>query len=412
MGLFPDAPGLAGTIPAARSSSGALTISLCFLVAMMEGLDLQAPGIAALGMGEALSLNKQALGEIFSVGILGLLPGAAIGGWLSDRIGRKWVLACAVALFGLGSLLTAIAWDYWSLGAFRLLTGIGLGAALPSLIAISAEAVPPDFRNRAVAFMYAGVPAGAIFAALIGIAGYTGADGSWKMVFWIGGVVPLLIVPLLMLALKDTSRAAKKTEGQAPVGVIDGLFRHGTAGSTLMLWTSYFFTLMVVYILIQWLPLLLRDLGFSKVQASWTVFWMHIGSTTGTLLLGWASDRLRPWAITALVYGGILAALAGLSLAGNFVLMVLAAMVAGFFAVGGQGVLYAFAPSCYRTEVRATGVGVAVAVGRLGAMSGPLVAGQALAMGGGAAGVLLGVMPGVACAAVAMFMLSRRISKR
>jgi AAHS family 3-hydroxyphenylpropionic acid transporter len=389
-----------------------MTVALCFLVAMMEGLDLQAPGIAALGMGEALKLDKLALGEIFSVGILGLLPGAAIGGWLSDRIGRKWVLIVAVALFGACSLLTALAWDYWSLWVFRLMTGIGLGAALPNLIAVSAEAVSAEFRNRAVAIMYAGVPAGAIFAALIGIAGFTGADGSWKMVFWVGGIVPLLIVPLLVARLNESaSLAGNVVAGGTRVGVADGLFRQRAWTSTLLLWVSYFFTLMVVYILIQWLPMLLRDLGFSKAQASWTVFWMHIGSTTGTLLLGWLTDRLQPWSITVLIYGGILSALAGLGFAAGFMPMVLAAVVAGFFAVGGQGVLYAMAPWCYRTEVRATGVGAAVAVGRLGAMSGPLVAGKVLAMGGGAVGVLLGTMPGVALAAASMFMLSARIKR-
>jgi len=395
-----------------RKTSASMTVALCFLVAMMEGLDLQAPGIAALGMGEALKLDKLALGEIFSVGILGLLPGAAIGGWLSDRIGRKWVLIVAVALFGACSLLTALAWDYWSLWVFRLMTGIGLGAALPNLIAVSAEAVSAEFRNRAVAIMYAGVPAGAIFAALIGIAGFTGADGSWKMVFWVGGIVPLLIVPLLVARLNESaSLAGNAAAGGTRVGVADGLFRQRAWTSTLLLWVSYFFTLMVVYILIQWLPMLLRDLGFSKAQASWTVFWMHIGSTTGTLLLGWLTDRLQPWSITALIYGGILSALAGLGFAAGFMPMVLAAVVAGFFAVGGQGVLYAMAPWCYRTEVRATGVGAAVAVGRLGAMSGPLVAGKVLAMGGGAVGVLLGTMPGVALAAASMFMLSARIKR-
>lgn len=395
-----------------QKSSAVLTVALCFLVAMMEGLDLQAPGIASLGMGEALGLGKQDLGEIFSIGILGLLPGAAIGGWVSDRIGRKWVLIAAVVLFGLFSLLTATATGYWSLWVYRLLTGIGLGAALPNLIAVSAEAVSPEFRNRAVAIMYAGVPAGAIFAALIGILGYTGAaDGSWKMVFWIGGVVPLAIVPLLAIFLKESNTAVTGKPDGPRVGIVEGLFKGGRWHSTLLLWVAYFFTLLVVYMLIQWLPLLLRELQFSKEQASWTVFWMHIGSTSGTLILGYLSDKLRPWAITALIYGGILAALAGLGLANQYVAMVLAAMVAGFFAVGGQGVLYAMAPWCYPTEVRATGVGTAVAVGRLGAMSGPLVAGKVLAAGGGVAGVMLGVMPGIVLAAASLFFISRGIQR-
>jgi AAHS family 3-hydroxyphenylpropionic acid transporter len=181
--------------------------------------------------------------------------------------------------------------------------------------------------------------------------------------------------------------------------------------ATLLLWVSYFFTLMVVYILINWLPSLLVGQGFTGKQASWVMFALQIGAAVGTLLLGVLMDRLPAWALATLIYLGILASLTALGLSSQIESMLIAGFVAGFFATGGQCVLYALAPQFYRTEVRATGVGSAVAVGRLGAMSGPLIAGQMLVLGTGTAGVMLASAPGIVIAAVAMFWLSVRRKK-
>lgn len=145
-----------------------VTIGLCFMVALMEGLDLQAAGIAAVGMAQAFALDKMQMGWIFSAGILGLLPGALVGGMLADRHGRKRILLGSVLLFGLFSLATALAWSFPTLLLARLLTGVGLGAALPNLIALTSEAAGSRFRGRAVSLMYCGVPIGAALAVALG----------------------------------------------------------------------------------------------------------------------------------------------------------------------------------------------------------------------------------------------------
>ena len=382
----------------------ARTIGLCFLVALMEGLDLQAAGIAAQGMAAAFELDKLHMSWVFSAGIFGLLPGAFAGGWLADRIGRKRVLMASVGLFGVFSLATALAWDFNSLLVARCLTGVGLGAALPNLIALTSEVAGPRLRGTAVSLMYCGVPLGAALAAIIGIADLT---GGWQVVFYVGGVVPLLIVPLLGLYLPE-SQQFRNVQGEAPIGVVQGLFREGAALPTALIWVSYFFTLMVVYILINWLPSLVIGQGFTGRQASWVMLALQIGAAAGTLFLGWVMDRLPAWALSALIYVGILVSLTALGLASHLPGMLAAGFIAGFFATGGQCVLYALAPHFYRPSIRATGVGSAVAIGRLGAMSGPLVAGKMLALGTGTAGVMLASAPGIVIAAVAMFYLSVR----
>lgn len=389
-----------------------VTIALCFAVAILEGIDFQAPGIAAKGMGVAFGLDKLQMGWVFSAGILGLLPGALVGGWLADRIGRKGVLIASVALFGVFSIGTAHAWDLNSLMVARLLTGVGLGAALPNLIALCSEAAGERLRGTAVSLMYCGVPLGAALAAMIGIVGFF---DDWTVPFYVGGVLPLLVLPLLALWLPESAafRARQASASEEPrVPAIDGLFRNGAALPTLLLWVAYFFTLMVVYMLISWLPSLLVGQGFSGVQASWVIFSLQIGATVGTLMLGVLMNTLRPLGIAGLIYLGLLAALAALGMAESFASMLVAGFAAGMFATGGQGVLYALAPLFYRTEVRATGVGSAVAVGRLGAMSGPLVAGKMLALGTGTAGVMIASAPGLVVAGIAVFYLFVRSRKQ
>ncbi|EEV5864763.1 TPA: 3-(3-hydroxy-phenyl)propionate transporter MhpT [Escherichia coli] len=391
--------------PSSSSSRLMLTIGLCFLVALMEGLDLQAAGIAAGGIAQAFALDKMQMGWIFSAGILGLLPGALVGGMLADRYGRKRILIGSVALFGLFSLATAIAWDFPSLVFARLMTGVGLGAALPNLIALTSEAAGPRFRGTAVSLMYCGVPIGAALAATLGFAG---ANLAWQTVFWVGGVVPLILVPLLMRWLPESAVFAGEKQAAPP---LRALFAPETATATLLLWLCYFFTLLVVYMLINWLPLLLVEQGFQPSQAAGVMFALQMGAASGTLMLGALMDKLRPVTMSLLIYSGMLASLLALGTVSSFNGMLLAGFVAGLFATGGQSVLYALAPLFYSSQIRATGVGTAVAVGRLGAMSGPLLAGKMLALGTGTVGVMAASAPGIFVAGLAVFILMSRRSR-
>ncbi|HAT1618465.1 TPA: 3-(3-hydroxy-phenyl)propionate transporter MhpT [Raoultella planticola] len=378
-----------------------LTIGLCFMVALMEGLDLQAAGIAAAGMAHAFALDNMQMGWIFSAGILGLLPGALVGGILADRHGRKRILIASVILFGLFSIATALAGSFPMLLLARLMTGVGLGAALPNLIALTSEAAGPRFRGTAVSLMYCGVPVGAALAAALG---FWGEPSAWQTVFWVGGVVPLLLVPMLLRWLPESAIFRAGTQS-APLRT---LLAPENAAATLLLWLCYFFTLLVVYMLINWLPMLLVGQGFSPSEAAGVMFVLQFGAACGTLLLGALMDRLSPLGMSLLIYSGMLASLLALGTATSLAAMLFSGFVAGLFATGGQSVLYALAPLFYRTEIRATGVGTAVAVGRLGAMSGPLLAGKMLALGAGTVGVMAASAPGILLAGVAVFWLMNR----
>ena len=387
-----------------------VTIGLCFLVALLEGLDLQATGIAAPHMAREFGLTPAMLGWVFSAGLLGLLPGAFVGGWLADRMGRKRILIMAVLLFGVFSLATAHAWDYHSLLVARLMTGLGLGAALPILIAMASEAAHERLRSTAVSVTYCGVPLGGVIASVIGMGG---VDEGWRTVFYVGGFAPIAIAFVLMAWLPESQVfRAQAAVTEARNGLAAQLFGPGRASRTLLLWLACFFTLTVLYMLLNWLPSLLIGQGYTRPQAGAVQILFNLGGAAGSFLTGRMMDRGYAARAVCIAYAGMLASLAGLGLSTSFGLMLLAGFTAGYCAIGGQLVLYALAPTLYPTQVRATGVGASVAVGRLGSMAGPLAAGQILAAGAGVGGLLLAASPGLVVAAVAALALLERRAPR
>lgn len=388
------------------SSRSRLTIVICFIVALIEGLDLQSAGVAAAGIRAAFNLEPSMMGWMFSASIIGLLPGAFLGGYIADRIGRKKVLVAAVVLFGIFSLWTAYTSSLSGLLAARFLTGLGLGAALPNLIALCAEAVEERQRSTAISIMYCGVPLGGAAAAVIGML----AGEAWQWVFIIGGVAPLAIAPLMLWLLPESS-AFNQQQGQATQSrpsTVAALCGDGRTSVTLSLWVSYFFTLTVMYMLLNWLPSLLLELGFSKPQAGMVQMVFNIGGALGSLMGGVLLDRFQRTPVVLSIYFGLLLALAGIGFSTNLASMATAGFAAGVFVMAAQLVLYALAPANYPTQVRATGVGAAVAVGRLGSVSGPLAAGHILAAGAGTAGVLMAAAPGLLVAALVVVALGSR----
>lgn len=362
------------------------TIFLCLLVALLEGFDLQAAGVAAPKLAPALGLTPGVLSWFFSASTLGMFIGAYAGGWLSDRRGRKFVLVLSVALFGLCSVLTGAAHAVEPLIAARFLTGIGLGGALPNLIALVAENSPPERKGRAVALMYCGTPLGGAVATLASL--FT--DG-WQAIFHIGGIMPLLLVPALMLLLPSSRAQAVARVAGAPHRPLLG---EGRTMRTLLLWASFFATLLVLYLLLNWTPSLLKARGFGRTEIGVFQIVFNVAGGLGCILAAPLLDRRSGLAVSVAAYAAIVLFLALLALtSANLWSLVPIAVGLGAGVLVAQAILYALAPKLYDVADRGAGVGAAVSIGRLGSAVGPLLAGAMLSLGLSPSGLLLAVLP-------------------
>jgi AAHS family 3-hydroxyphenylpropionic acid transporter len=395
------------TVPAAGRSGRVLW--LCFLAAIIEGFDLQAAGVAAPTLGPALGLTPGQLGLFFGSATFGLIFGALIGGRVADRFGRKAGLVLSLLLFGFFSIGTAFAGSFEVLFAARFLTGVGLGGALPNLVAIAAETAPPERRGTAVAIMYMGMPAGGTAASIISI---LGLHGSWKTIFIVGGAAPLLLVPVLVLLLPDFRLAAEERVARR-TGTLATLFGAGTAGLTLLLWAGFFLSLVVLYVLLNWLPALLVSRGVTRIEAGLAQIGLNLGGAAASLLAGRAMDRMDHRLVVTLSFLALLVALALLGAASTAgATQIAAATFVGAAIMSVQAILYGLAPTLYPAANRGTGVGAAVAAGRTGSVAGPLLAGALLTAGSTAFDVLAGLLPIAALGGVASLALTWLLRRR
>ncbi len=377
------------TTTTSHRGAGTRALVLVFLAALIEGFDLQAAGVAAPKLAPAFGLQPNQMGLFFSAATFGLIFGALGGGLIADRWGRRAGLSLALVAFGLFSIATAFADTFQHLVLMRFLTGIGLGGALPNLVAIAAESTTTNRRGRAVALMYAGVPLGAAVASLVAM---LGLHDDWQSIFIIGGVLPLLLVVPLFL-LMPPFRVSHTDD--IPESRLRAIFAPGTIFATVLLWAAFFFGLVVVYLLVNWLPQLLVSLGFQRSQASMVQIFFNLGGAAGSIVGGRLLDGDRPAISATAIFAVLIASLLVMSTipGGNMV----AALASGALVGGGllcaQSLLYGLAPQCYPKTVRGTGVGIAVAVGRLGSIVGPLFAGALLARGLGPSQVLYAILP-------------------
>lgn len=391
-----------------KLSGSQRTFLLCFFAAALEGADIVSMGLAAPMVAEEMGFSAGPISYILSAAIVGLMAGAAIGGRSGDRWGRKRVLVLSFTWLGIFSLATMLAYDATSFILVRLFCGLGIGAAFPNLIAIAAEAAPAARRSTAVGLMFSGTPVGGTLLALF-VASQTMMD--WRAIFLIGGALPILLVPLLYVFLPESEEFhAARSAGDA-AGATDGaraaLFGGGRLAATLLLWISYAFTQVIVYLLNNWLPTLMVAKGFTPQEAGLISAFENAAAAAGCIVLTALSDRgYLGWTIFV-TYVAIAVSLWALGVIDGLAATIAAGIVVGFFAIGGQTILYGLAPSIYPTLSRSTGVGAAVAVGRMGAIAGPLLAGHLLATGLAPARVLLAATPCVVLAGASALWLAR-----
>lgn len=382
-----------------------LIVFLCFWVAFFEGFDLQAPGIAAKGIATTFALDQVQMGYVFSLGVFGMLFGAFFGGRVADYLGQKKVLILSIAIFGGFFSLTAVVDTLNLLYVCRFFTGIGLGAAMPTMISVVGDEATESNRGKLNSLMYCGLPVGAIFVAGLAI---LLPEVKWQTLFLIGGLSPLLLIPFMIFILKDKKTVkAEQSVSEAVPGMAEVLFKNQQHKRTLPLWLGFFFTLMINYILISWLPNLLMEQGLEKQQAFLVMLIFQVGAVAGTLGLGYLLDRLKLWQMAAIIYSGLFIALVLLFTTTSIPLLILAGFMGGIFSTGGQSILYGISPIFYAGTGKVTGVGSAISLGRLGAMTGPLLTGKILALGLGTTGILMASLPAVVISAAAVTVLSR-----
>ncbi|WP_374473030.1 MFS transporter [Phenylobacterium sp.] len=385
----------------ARTARPKLVVAVCFLIAALEGYDIQAFGVAAPRLAPELGLNAGQVGWAASAAMIGLVLGAFAGGWAADRTGRRPILLGSTACFGLFSIATAYAPDYGFLLLARFLTGLGFGGAMPNLIAIAAEISRPERRAATTSAMFCGMPAGGAAVALLTQLGGEAVD--WRAIFLLGGALPLLIAPVIAFLLPETR--PQRAPG-ADRRLLPALFGEGRAVPTLLLWAVNMLTLLVLYLMLNWLPTLVVAKGHGPGEGASAALAFNLVGVAGALLLGQAVDRAGfRWTLVA-AYVALAGAMAALEFAAGAPEILLFSALAGFMVLGAQYALYALAPTLYAAEVRAAGAGAAVGVGRFGSIIGPLLAGE-LRQAGWSAGQVLGAMLPVAlAAAVAVFVLT------
>ena len=386
----------------------AITLALCFAIAIFEGFDLQSMGVAAPRMRAEFGLNNAQMAWAFSAATLGTLPGALLGGRFADKIGRKSVLIFSILLFGIMSVLTAFASDYSLLLLIRFLTGLGMGGALPMMITLASEAVSEKYKGTAVSVMYSGIPFGGMLTSFVAMA--LAGDSEWRHIFYIGGLAPIFLIPLLMKMLPESNAYINKSN-KTTVPYFEVLFAKERRFSTIQIWVSFFCTLVVLYFLLNWLPLLMGAQGLSKVEANYVQIGYNVGGIIGSIMMGVMLDRLRMSFVVKLIYAGILFSLCCLAISPSVRLLALSAVGCGVFIVGGQSALYGLAAMFYPTEMRGTGVGAAVAIGRLGSFAGPLLAGLLLSFGSSSTMVIGSSIPMILIAAISALLLVRRKAK-
>lgn len=385
-------------------------IVLCAAALFMDGFDVTSMGYVAPSLSKLWDLKPGALGPVFGAGLLGLMVGALVFSPLSDRIGRKGVIATSAVLFGAFSLLTPTAQTVTQLFWLRFATGLGLGGAMPNAIALTSEFLPRRLRSTLTVVMFFGFSLGS------GLGGPISAllirNYGWKAVFWFGGAIPLFLVPVLLAALPESIRLLTvrgNAGGQVAAFLnrinptlrydptktrfITGdeqpkqgfpvklLFSDGRAVVTLLFWVMFFTNLLELYFLANWLPTVARNAGLSEQQALVATGLIHIGGIFGTLSLGRLIDKVNPYATLAAAYamGGVFVGCIGISTTGAMLLMTVT-FFAGFCIVGAQINANALAANYYPTAMRATGVGWALGVGRVGSVVGPVVGGLIIGM--------------------------------
>jgi AAHS family 4-hydroxybenzoate transporter-like MFS transporter len=382
-------------------------ICLCALVIGLDGFDAQALGFVAPALSKDLHLTQGALGPVFGASLFGVMVGSLLFGALADYFGRKWLVIAGVLVFALGSLATSRASSVSDLVILRFLTGLGLGGVLPNTIALTGEYSPQRRRTLLIMLMFMTVSLGSAIGGSVA-AKLVSAYG-WQVIFVIGGILPLLLCPVLilwlpeslsLLALDERKSGRVRTllmridpsanfaadarftivEESGKGFLLPQLFTNHRLVPTLLLWVMFFMNMLDIYFLNSWLPTLTHGVGLDLQAAIAVGVAFQFGGMFGTVALGLLIERLGFHRVLFLTYVAGFASIVTIGLAGAVLpILAPAVFIAGVAVIGGQIGCNAYAARLYPTYIRATGIGWALGIGRFGSILGVTVGGLMLA---------------------------------
>ena len=383
-------------------------VSICLVINFLDGFDVLAIAFAAPSIAVDWSVAPSALGVIFSAGLAGMVIGALFLSPYADRIGRRPLILICLAIIGAGMLGSAAAANVKQLVAWRLLTGLGVGGMLASLTTMVAEYSSDRRRQLAISVLQSGYPVGAIIAGVVSVV-LLDAYG-WRSIFIVGGVLSLAMIPLVFWRLPESVHFLLHKRPPEALDKINAILhrmrreaiaelppekphRHAQKttlviftsrylGRTLAIWFAYLVTLSAWYFVTNWTPKILVDAGHARDAAISGGVLIAVGGVCGGLVLGWLSQRVAVNNIgaTYMVLGIVAMTLFGMLDAALGRMLVVAFLI-GFFVAGAIIGLYAIVPDLYPAEIRNTGTGWALGIGRLGAVIGPYIAGLLIEAG-------------------------------
>lgn len=377
-----------------------LIVLVCFLIIVLDGLDTTSIGFVAPLLTKEWGLDRAAFTPAFVATNVGALIGYLICGPLAQRFGSRSVGALSVVLFGGGTALTALAYNVPSLTALRFFSAIGLGAVLPIAITAATQVFPMQKRPAVAMFIATGLSVGVVFGGLT--AGPIMQALGWHAIFLLGGLAPFLLLPLFIYVL-PTDAIGTKAKADAFKSTVAPLFKDGLAPATILLWVFTTVIGLVTYSLQFWIPTLLLDFGFSVQQAPLGAAALGFGGLIGNIVTMTVVNRIGTQ--IALLLAAIFAVVCTIVLSGFAVpqayVLPLIAGISGGIIVGYAGST-ALGVMLYPMSSRATGIGCASAMARVGAIVGPAVGGIQLALGWPARDIILTLVPAIVIAIAAL----------
>jgi len=395
------------------SAQQMLVVGLCLFLNMLDGFDITAMAIVASAVSTELELTPDRLGWIFSFALAGMMAGAMLLAPISDIIGRRAMIVTSVALVGGSILLTANATTLTEFFVLRFISGMGAGAMLACQAALAAEYSPDKYRTLAVAAVTSGYPLGAMMTSVV--AGFILPDYGWRGMFWFGGALTLTMAFVAWILLPESLkyllekrpadalerinkilRKLKKdplkempqvavAEKKSRTGLgktMLGLVAKEHRVATLTLWAAFFLCFSTLYFLMSWIPKLMEDSGYERSVGRTAFFLFNFGGVIGIYVLGWLSTR---WKLTNLILVLSLSSAVGMVIfalaPNNLNLLLVLIFLIGILQQGGFTGLYGVAAKVYPTDMRSTGIGWAIGLGRSGAVAGPAIAGYLIAAG-------------------------------